>query len=232
MNDVVGIFYETPEGTVLKTYGFRKDPETKKNVVLAYTEDGTHVEISDEDFQTWRPRQDLKLFPGSTDKCLPYVFDLLYDIKYLSQLKRHLEYGCDEQKELIALMKKEKIYLKGFVEEKSTEENSNCLSGYRCPECGSTGPFRAASTCMMVWDDDGTDEATDCELLKNGACTCLCCEHSATVADFEDVDNDGRFKDCTECGDSHCIESMVVTDAGWLCKTCVDRHNTPGREND
>jgi hypothetical protein len=79
------MFYERPDGVVVKTYGFGRDG------VKCYTEDGSHFTAPDAVFQTWKPRPDLQLFPGSTDMVLPYEFDLNWDIKLRSQLKHALD---------------------------------------------------------------------------------------------------------------------------------------------
>jgi hypothetical protein len=42
------------------------------------------------EYWTWKHRRDLTDFPNAKDPLLPYVFDLFWDIKHLSELKRAL----------------------------------------------------------------------------------------------------------------------------------------------
>ena len=86
-NDTVGIYYETPEGKIVYTYGFSG---TDKTISYRFEEGGGHT-VSFDEFDTWKPRMDLKDFPNSKDPVLPYEFDLYWDIKRMSQLKRALE---------------------------------------------------------------------------------------------------------------------------------------------
>jgi len=100
MNDTVGIFYELSDGRIAKTYGF----SDKGNTISYYfdKEQGSHS-ISNNKFQSWKPRLDLKDFPNASDPRLPYIFDLYYDIKYTSELKKELKNHLyeDEIKELM-----------------------------------------------------------------------------------------------------------------------------------
>jgi hypothetical protein len=88
MNNTIGIHYELPNGQIAYTYGW-----DGQNKTVSYRFDdgkGTRT-VSQEEFNTWKPRQDLNDFPNATDPRLPYVFDLFWDIKYKSQLKWALE---------------------------------------------------------------------------------------------------------------------------------------------
>jgi len=87
MNNTVGIHYELPDGRIAYTYGW----QGSKNIILYYFDDENGGrEVTIEEFQTWKPRQDLRDFPNAKDPRLPYVFDLFWDIKYLSQLKEEV----------------------------------------------------------------------------------------------------------------------------------------------
>jgi len=102
MNDTVGIFYELPDGKIVMTFGF-----SNVNKTVSYHEEGCDShEVSFDDFNSWTPRGDLRDFPNAKDPRLPYEFDLHWDIKYMSQLRRELAgHGADE-KELRELMLK------------------------------------------------------------------------------------------------------------------------------
>jgi len=84
MNDTVGIFYETLNGEIVYVSGF----EDYGKIIIYYFDDDKGIRKTDDDtFQTWKARRDLKDFPNAKDPRLPYVFDLWWDIKHLSQLR-------------------------------------------------------------------------------------------------------------------------------------------------
>lgn len=74
------------------------------------------------------------------------------------------------------------------------EANTNCLSGMRCPECGSLGDFRISVVTMAVVSDDGVLETNDHEWDNNSYCECCECSHSGTVGTFteETPDEDNQ----------------------------------------
>lgn len=79
-------FYERPDGTIVKSYGFTGDN------ILLYNQHGKHFTAPEKEVRTWKPRKDLCQFPGSPDEPLPYVFDLLMDVKWVSSLPE-----CDDE---------------------------------------------------------------------------------------------------------------------------------------
>jgi hypothetical protein len=79
-------FFERPDGTVVKAYGFGREG------VMLYDEYGTYFTVPMNEVATWRSRTDLKLFPGCPDEVLPYEFDLFMDVKCVSDLP-----VCDDQ---------------------------------------------------------------------------------------------------------------------------------------
>lgn len=104
-NDTVGIHYELPNGKIAYTVGFNN---IKKTVSYYFDDDSGGHEVSFDDFYTWTPRTDLRDFPNARDPRLPYEFDLYWDIKYVSQLKRALTRHADES-EIRECMKKYSI---------------------------------------------------------------------------------------------------------------------------
>lgn len=102
----VGIFYEMPNGQIAYTYGF----DDKKKVV-SYRLDGdtTGRSVTYEEIKTWNPRPDLSDFPNASDPKLPYLFDLNWDIKYMSDLRRVLASGHPQLGEIKRAMQKYKI---------------------------------------------------------------------------------------------------------------------------
>jgi len=93
MVEVIGAFYELPNGQIAKTIGWNG----KKKTILYYFDDGqgSHT-INEDETKEWKY---LKLydFPNARDPKLPYVFDLLWDIKYTSDLVRELNGHYDEE---------------------------------------------------------------------------------------------------------------------------------------
>jgi len=88
--------------------------------------------------------------------------------------------------------------------------NTNCLVGFRCPECGSYGPFwiDAVIHARVLLSDAGTveEDPSSTEWEDSAECSCQECDHSATVQDFQepteenqpsgsysDIARDGRF---------------------------------------
>jgi len=87
----VGIHYERPDGTIVKT--FSCNTMTK---LVGWRDDDTHEgEVSFDEFRNWKARRDLKDFPNAKDPILPYDFDLIFDLKYTSQLKQVLKNDPD-----------------------------------------------------------------------------------------------------------------------------------------
>lgn len=87
MNNTVGIFYELPDGRIAKTNGFN---EPNKTISFYFDDDNGCHTINIDEWQTWKPREDLKDFPNARDPRVPYVFDLHWDLKYISQVRKVL----------------------------------------------------------------------------------------------------------------------------------------------
>lgn len=93
MNNTVGIFYELPCGRIAKAYGFNS---SKQQISYYFDDDNGSHTVSLDLFQNWKPRNDLSDFPNARDPILPYEFDLFWDIKYLSDLKRAFHHSHDD----------------------------------------------------------------------------------------------------------------------------------------
>lgn len=101
----IGGYYSTKRGVVRLTYvdnigkmvGWTSLKKTK-GVRYKYQHGMDLIETA----KDW-VELDITDFPESVDKTLPYVFDLLYDIKTMSQLRRELKY--EHKQELLELMK-------------------------------------------------------------------------------------------------------------------------------
>ena len=88
-NLTVGIYYQTPDGKIAYTYGF----DDKKKIVQYRLSDGKGRTASYDEVKKWKPRLDLKDFPDSRDPVLPFIFDLNWDLKTMSDLRRALKTG-------------------------------------------------------------------------------------------------------------------------------------------
>jgi len=96
---VIGILYERSDGSIVKTYGW--DGTDK---IVSYYDEVTYGYANAEEFSTWKPRRDLDDFPNAKDPILPYDFDLCWDIKYTSQLKRALQTDHPDKTEMLEMM--------------------------------------------------------------------------------------------------------------------------------
>jgi hypothetical protein len=96
---VIGIFYERPDGSIVKTYGW--DGTDK---IVSYYDEVKYGYAHTEEFETWKPRQDLNDFPNAKDPILPYEFDLCWDIKHTSQLRKTLENDHPDKNEILEMM--------------------------------------------------------------------------------------------------------------------------------
>lgn len=100
---IAGIFYEMPNGQIAYTYGF---DDIKKTVSYLLDGDKTGRVVTYEEIKKWKPRFDLYDFPNSSDPKLPYLFDLNWDIKYMSDLRRVLASGHPQLDEIKQAMEK------------------------------------------------------------------------------------------------------------------------------
>jgi hypothetical protein len=63
--------------------------------------------------------------------------------------------------------------------------NTNTLEGYRCPSCGSYGPFHIAIRIMALVDDDGVLEVMgDTYWDENSYASCAECRYEGTARKF------------------------------------------------
>lgn len=86
MNGVtLGAYYEDPNGKIAYSYMWNT-----KQLTLRY-EDDTVVNITENEIGEWKERRDLLDYPNSKDPILPYVFDLLFDLKRMSDLRTYLK---------------------------------------------------------------------------------------------------------------------------------------------
>jgi hypothetical protein len=109
---VVGVFYSTPFG-IVKTYGFTTKDDGQKYIIwyklkktknfTNYYEQGSTIA---KDTSTWN-RLNISDFPDSVDPTLPYSFDLFFDIKSMSALRRAFQY--EDTCELLEMMRQHGI---------------------------------------------------------------------------------------------------------------------------
>lgn len=104
---IIGAYYELDNGSIAYLVGWNGLAKTGEYK----TDNGKKVSyhsVSLEQFQTWKVRRDLHDFPNASDSRLPYVFDLFWDLKYTSDLKRELA-GHDAEDEIRQTMAEHKI---------------------------------------------------------------------------------------------------------------------------
>jgi hypothetical protein len=89
MNDTIGIFYEMPNGRIVKTYAWNGGA----NTIHYYTEDHAAHTVGEEEWSTWTPRRDLSCFEHANDPLLPHIFLLLWGLERWSDLKCALSEG-------------------------------------------------------------------------------------------------------------------------------------------
>ncbi|HLD90796.1 MAG TPA: hypothetical protein VI911_07275 [Patescibacteria group bacterium] len=147
---VVGAFYELPDGTIAYTYGYSNKDENAAVVsyyTLPYGEIRRYKATTVDKVALWKKRPDLKDFPNSKDPKLPYAFDLYYDIKYLSDLKREL-LGHPKEKQLRKLMAVHNVVLtEAKFREKPPESKCYILVTLPGEERYFTaGPFKRADS--------------------------------------------------------------------------------------
>ena len=67
--------------------------------------------------------------------------------------------------------------------------NENCLTGFKCPECGHKDTFSIGGHAMFDVTDDGADVAQgyDIEWADEDVCICDKCHHVGTVGDFRKI---------------------------------------------
>lgn len=81
----LGAYYATDTGEIVYAYGVRDG-----TVMYRYEDDTDTPEVTLDDVNERWKLTDLRDFPNARDPRLPYVFDLFWDIKYLSELKHEL----------------------------------------------------------------------------------------------------------------------------------------------
>jgi len=110
---VIGSFYEDPDGRIARTFGW--DGATR--TVSYYYDDGKGGRtIGEADFASWKRRADLGDFPDARDPRLPYVFDLFWDVKHLSEIPALLA-NEEERAEVLEKMREHGIPLPEGMED-------------------------------------------------------------------------------------------------------------------
>jgi len=103
----IGRYYERPDGVIVYILGYN----SSTNLVMCREEGELTDNVMKRIFDTWIIRKDLKDYPNSKDPILPYVFDLFWDIKRISELKQLIQAGGEEIEEIKRIMKEENIKL-------------------------------------------------------------------------------------------------------------------------
>ena len=115
---VIGTFYELGNGEITKTYG----SNSVKRTISHYFDGHENYAVTlYPDTRDWKKRDDLKDFPDSKDPRLPYVFDLFWDIKQESELKKLMQefsYGSEDYDSVMYEIRKVPHLRKKFLEKK------------------------------------------------------------------------------------------------------------------
>lgn len=145
---VVGAFYELPDGKIVFVYLQSNKSDT---TVFGYYEDGSDPKTATiGETLLWKRRSDLRDFPNAIDPRLPYEFDLYWDIKHMSNLKRELV-GHQFEKEIRQAMVTHGIVLKGKKYAEVVPDSKCYLLSLLPGEepCIARGPFKVAK----AWDE-------------------------------------------------------------------------------
>jgi hypothetical protein len=97
---VAGIYYELPDKSICTIFGANS---IRREVRYCF-EDGTVKVASYKEVKQWKPRRDLHDWPNAKDPKLPYIFDLYWDMKRISDLKRALRNGHKDLEYIKRLM--------------------------------------------------------------------------------------------------------------------------------
>lgn len=66
--------------------------------------------------------------------------------------------------------------------------NTNCLEGFKCPECGQDESFFIGiQTLIRLYDDGSEDVPTDTEYNDSNYCRCTNCDYESTVGVFRGI---------------------------------------------
>lgn len=95
---IIGAYYELDNGSIAYLVGWNGPAKTGECKIDNGKKISYHA-VSLAQFQTWKVRRDLHDFPNASDPRLPYTFDLFWDLKYTSDLKRELN-GHDAEEEI------------------------------------------------------------------------------------------------------------------------------------
>jgi hypothetical protein len=98
---VIGAFYELPDGRIARTFGW--DGKTRE-AAYYFDTDEPRRSANEEEIAAWVRRDDLTDFPNARDPRVPWNFDLHWDIKHLSELKRALRFGHEDIDEIRAMV--------------------------------------------------------------------------------------------------------------------------------
>ena len=178
MNNTIGIHYEMPDGVIAFVTGW----DSRKKLVTYHCDaENSGGTIPEEEWHTWKPREDLRDFPNARDPRLPYVFDLNWDIKHMSQLALELIDG-DDVTAIRAMMREHDIVVPG---DDAPRTNVNCLEGLKCPQCGQSDRLLIEGTSVFEVVDDGTESHSSVEWNDSSVTQCPECHLGADLKHFQ-----------------------------------------------
>lgn len=92
--------------------------------------------------------------------------------------------------------------------------NSNCLEGYRCPNCRAEDEFEIAVSTVVTVQDDGFDaaDAHDWEWDDDAYCRCIECNYEATVDEFRTAGGRGQLL-VLAINDADCVTALHLVES-------------------
>jgi hypothetical protein len=125
---VVGGFYETSDGRIARVSGWNGSTRKAR---YEFDDDAGDHEIDEEAFGAWIRREDLADFPNARDPVLPYIFDLIWDVKTRSRLVRLLSGGehDGDLPEIMRIMEENSIVLTAAEQTQVDEARSRGIGG-------------------------------------------------------------------------------------------------------
>lgn len=181
MNNTIGIHYEMPDGVIAYVTGW---DSRKKTITYHCDAENSGGTIPEEEWHTWKPREDLKDFPNARDPRLPYTFDLHWDIKHMSQLASVVAAAVSSGENIDAIkaaMRDHNIVIESIVDNRT---NTNCLEGLKCPQCGNDSRLMIEGVSVFEVHDDGTESHGDVEWDDDAVTQCPECHLAAGLKRF------------------------------------------------
>ena len=104
---IVGIYYELPDKSICTISG----ADCVRRKVTYHLENSGSLSATFKEVSKWKPRRDLQDWPNAEDPIVPYIFDLYWDIKRISDLRRVLKEGHTDINHIRDLIHKHNLFI-------------------------------------------------------------------------------------------------------------------------